>query len=346
MKVKYFIMILIFLTLLIGSQDGLTSDRKLGAAGAVELLIPMGARSIGMGGSNIANVYGTEAMYWNPAGLALLSGLEASFSYMTYFADMNISYFTAGSNVGNLGVIGLSLQTFNIGDIFVTTIENPGGTGEVLRPNFLTLNASFSRHFTDRINFGMNAKMISERIGNMSASAIAFDFGLQYRSPFGVDFGVVMRNIGTHLKYKGTGIEFDSDIPWANPNATTRKTKLDMATHELPASLNMGVAYRYQISEMHGINVSGIYSNNSFCTDQINAGLEYDFKDMFFLRAGYNHALYPETTPNGIAEYQYGLTLGFGLHFSVGGKTIMVDYAYRDMDLFSANQYFSFGFAL
>jgi hypothetical protein len=344
MKIKTAFINLIVLLMAAGQL--MASGKKLGTAGAVELTIPMGAQNVAMAGSNIANITGTEAMYWNPAGLAGIQKVAANFSYMNYFADMNISYFAVASKVQGLGVMGVTLQAMNIGDIAVTTIENPEGTGEVLSPNFLTLSGTYARAFTERINFGLNAKLVSERVGNMSATALAFDFGLQYVSPIGVDFGIVMRNYGTNLKYDGTGIEFDSDVPWANPNATSRKTKLDMASHELPISMSLGAGYRMKLADIHGLNLTGVYTNSSYDLDYLNAGAEYNLNDLFFVRGGYVYAMYPEGYPENAKEYQYGLTAGFGAKISLNSKTICFDYAYRSMDLFDANQYFSIGIGL
>lgn len=346
MKIKSLLVILLLISLMVSVHEVTAGGKRVGSAAGIELIIPMGAQNVGIGGSNVANVNGMEAMYWNPAGLSQVRGVQAGFNYMTYFADMKISYFAVATNVGKLGVVGFSLQAMDIGDIAVTTVESPEGTGEIFTPTFMTLNASYSRAFTDRINFGLNFKMISEKVEDMTASAIAFDFGLQYRSPFGIDFGVVMRNYGTNMKFDGTSIEFDSEVPWANPNATTRKTRLDMASNELPTSLALGVAYHYDINELHGLNVSGLFSNNNFNLDQMNVGLEYNFKKMFFVRGGYNMAFYPETYPEEAQEYQYGLHFGFGVHVPLGERTIMVDYAFRDMDLFDANHYVGLTFDL
>lgn len=343
MKIKYLIIPLVLILLLAGAGSALASGKKLGTAGAVELTIPMGARNIGIGGSNIANVGGTEAMYWNPAGLSRIQGGEASFNYLNYFADMSVSYIALGTGMGKVGTLGFTLQALNIGDINVTTMENPEGTGEVLNPNFITLNGTFARQFTDRINFGLNAKMVYEKIGNMSASAIAFDFGLQYLSPWGVDFGVVMRNYGSNLKYDGTGIEFDSAIPWANPNATTRKTKLDMAAQELPASLSMGLAYGFKLKDWNKLNLSASYTSASYGLEMVNGGVECVLKDMFFARAGYNLPIYPDGYPETAKEYAYGLSFGFGAHVLFNGKTIKADYGYRLMDQFSGQNFFSIG---
>ena len=343
MRIKYFFTTLCIIALLVCAGSAFASGNKLGTAGGIQLTIPMGAQNVGIGGSNIANVSGVEAMYWNPAGLSRIAKGEASFNYLNYFADMKISYFALGADVGKLGVIGFTLQAMDIGGINVTTIENPEGTGEVINPNFITLNATYSKAFTDRIHFGLNAKLISEMVANMSASAVAFDFGLQYRAPFGLDFGVVMRNYGSRMKYDGTAIEFDSDIPWANPNATTRKTRLDMAGQELPASLSMGLAYLYKLGDWHQFNVCGSYTSNSYGLEVVNAGLEYGLKKMLFLRAGYNLPLYPENYPSGAKEYQYGLSLGFGAHVNITGKTVKFDYGFREMDLLTGQHFFGVG---
>jgi len=344
MKIKYLLVGVMIMLLIVSAQDTFAGERKTGSSAASELLIPMGARSIGMGGANIANVSRTEAIYWNPAGLASLEGAEATFTYMTYFADMNVSYATIGYNVEDLGTVGLSLQALDIGGIEVTTINSPEGTGEILNPDFITLNLTFSRAMTDRILFGVNTKLVSEKIGNMSASAIAWDFGLQYRSDLNIDFGVTLKNLGSSMKFDGTGIEFDSPIPYSNPNATTRKTKADLATNELPTSLNIGLAYRYDINEQNRLNVTTAYSSNSFFSDQVIGGMEYSFDNFVFLRAGYEAPLYESNSPYETDDYQYGLTLGAGVNLDVGGNILHLDYAYRDMQLFDGNNYFTLGF--
>ncbi len=324
----------------------LASGPKLGISAAPELSIPIGGRSVALGGSHMANVQGVEAMYWNPAGLATLSGGEASFNYLSYFADMSIANVSAAVKAGSLGSIGLSFQSMSIGDIAVTTIEAPEGTGETIKPGYLTFGVSYARRMTDRINFGGNMKVITERIGNMNATGIAFDLGLQYVTPWNFSFGVTMRNFGGDMRFDGTGIEFNTNIPWADPNSTSRRTRLDMASAELPTSLSMGIAYMYPMGELQKLYVAGSFTNNSFGLNQANVGLEYGFKDMVFLRTGYAVPMYPEDYPGDKSnDYQYGLAAGLGLRVPMGGTTLLFDYAYRDMDLFDANQYFTIGFA-
>ncbi len=68
--------------LLAGSED------RIGTAGAQELRISVGSRGVAMGGALVANCSGTEALYWNPAGVVRQSGTEAMFSHLDYFAGM------------------------------------------------------------------------------------------------------------------------------------------------------------------------------------------------------------------------------------------------------------------
>ena len=342
---KKIISIFVILFMICSSIQVFAGGRKLGTAGAPELLIPMGARSVGMAGANVANINNTEAIYYNPAGLSYLENSEAAFTYMTYFADMNVSYLTAGISIGGLGKLGISLQTIEIGEIEVTTIDVPEGTGEVIKPNYLTLGLTYAKALTNRIAFGMNTKLISEKIGNMSASAVAWDFGLQYRSDANIDFGITLKNIGTKIKFDGTGIEYDSEINFANPNATTRKTKLDMGSHELPTSLQIGLAYRYNFTERQKVNVVSHFVNSSYSFDQLVSGVEFSYNDNIFLRGGYNLPIYPdEYTSDDKDDYQYGFHLGAGILLPLGSNRLKIDYAYRNMELFEGNNYFTLGF--
>jgi hypothetical protein len=160
------------------------------------------------------------------------------------------------------------------------------GTGEIINPDYLTAGLSYSNKMTDKISFGVTGKLISESIGTMKANAFAMDIGLQYHTEFGLDFGITMKNIGSEIKFDGTAIEFNSPIPYVNPNGTTRKTKLDMASAELPSSMNMGLAYKYRVTEMSQINVFGLYSKNGFELDRMNLGAELSFKNLLLLRTG------------------------------------------------------------
>jgi len=137
---------------------------------------------------------------------------EAMFSFTSYLAGININYFAIGSNLGDFGALALSVKTLNFGDIPVTTTDAPDGTGSTYSPGYLTAGLSYAKIITDRVCVGVNAKVISETIADVSAVGFAIDFGVQYRFPGNLSLGVAVKNIGTNMSFKGGSLQTVTDL--------------------------------------------------------------------------------------------------------------------------------------
>jgi uncharacterized cupredoxin-like copper-binding protein len=125
--------------------------------GAAQLLIPVGARGIAMGNANIASSTGVEALFWNPANVASMNrSVDVMFSHMNYIADIGVEYGAVAASVEGFGVLGFHVKSLSIGDIDVTTTEQPDGTGQKFTPQMLTAGVTFSRQLTDNIAVGFN----------------------------------------------------------------------------------------------------------------------------------------------------------------------------------------------
>ena len=71
-------------------------------------------------------------------------------------------------------------------------------------------------------------------------------------------------------------------------------------------------------------------------TESINLGVELGFKDMFFVRSGYNN-LFEENAEN-------GLTLGVGIDMLLQKRWVMrFDYAYADWGILGYTSRISLG---
>lgn len=164
------------------------SSKRVGTAAATQLLIPVGARDLAMGGASIANTKGVEAMYWNVAGLGRIhSSAEGMFSSMSYIADIGVNYGAVGATFGDFGVVGLSVSTLDFGDIPLTTNDDPENTsGRFYSPNFVTVGLSYARALTDAISAGLTFKVVSEQIDRVSSSGLALDIGVQYNRLVGI----------------------------------------------------------------------------------------------------------------------------------------------------------------
>ena len=334
---RYVMVMLVIVLATAGTVHAGRGD-KAGTSAAPELLIPVGARDFAVGGASLATTGGVEAIYWNPAGLSRMNNSsEVMFSHMNYIADIGVEYFAVGTTFEGFGTVGFSLKSISIGDIAVTTEDNPDGTGELFSPTYLTIGLTYSRLLTDRVSVGLTTNLISERIDRVNASGIAFNVGLQYSSfanVSGLSIGVAVKNIGPAMQFDGSGLLRQGTT--ADVSRPSSPVKIQAATDELPSTIELGVGYAYRPQDNHVLNMTGLFVNNNFSDDEYKFGLEYGFDNTFFLRGGYN--ISQETVD---ASYIYGVTAGAGVHYAFSGTSVTVDYAFRDVDFFQSNHVFS-----
>jgi len=326
------------------------TGKRIATAGAMELLIPVGAHATALSGANIANVSGIEAMYWNPAGVvASDQRAEVMFSHLKWLGDINVEYLAATANLGAFGTIGLNVKTLNFGDIVETTVENPEGTGSVFSPNYITLGINYSRKMTDRIHFGVNMKIISEKIMSVSATGVAFDFGLQYVSPVsGIKLGVVITNFGSNMRFGGADLETRVQLPGTEAGTTVSSVAIPVASFDLPTQLKLGLSYDLRVFENNILTVSGSFVNNAYAFDQYIVSGEMKLRNMFFLRGAYALAYREglEAQSDGFVsasdDFLFGPSFGGGLRLGLSPTmSLSIDYAYRLTQYFDNNQWVS-----
>jgi len=351
MRYKSFLIVtLVCVVLLVSIQAEASTGKRIGTAGASELLIPVGARATALGGANLAYVSGVEAIYWNPAGIvATEQKAEAMFSHTEWIADINLDYFAATFSLGSVGAVGVSLNNVGFGEINETTIQNPEGTGSVFSPNYLTVGLSYSRKMTDRIHFGITGKMISEKIMSVSASGFGLDVGLQYvNAAAGLKLGVALTNFGTEMKFDGSDLETRVQLPGTESGTTISSVAIPAAKFDLPSQLKIGVAYDMLKTERNLLSLVGSFVNNSYAYDQYTLGAEFAFDKMFFLRWAFTTA-YREGLDDvndaftfASQDHIFGPSFGAGFKFEVGANmSLSLDYAYRTTQFLNDSQWFS-----
>ena len=67
--------------------------------------------------------------------------------------------------------------------------------------------------------------------------------------------------------------------------------------------------------------------------ESVNIGAEYVLNQMIFLRGGYNTLFAKDS--------ETGLSFGGGLKYTIGGPTLVLDYAYRDFGILNQVQMFT-----
>lgn len=315
------------------------NEDRSGQAGAPELLINPYAASAGWGNAGMSYVKGVEAMFGNVAGLTGINSLDVNFSHTDWLkgSDVKVSAFGLAVRVGESSVLGLSFFTLNPGEIHETTTDSPEGAGlGTFKPSLMNINVAFAKSFSNSISGGFNLKIISESISNMGAVGVALDAGIQYTTgPFdNIHFGITLKNIGPTMTMSGDGLAFKS---YFYPNSSLQWTVIQRADQfELPTQLSIAAAYDWHFAEEQRITIAGNFISNSFTKDQYVAGLEYGWKEMFLVRAGYvfESGLFKGILDNDCMNLNKGLHAGCSVQVPItkgdNPTVLAVDYAFRN----------------
>lgn len=267
------------------------NEDRIGSAGASELLVNPWARSAAFADAGIASTRGLEASFSNIAGLAFTNKTEIKFNYSNWMGKAGIALNSAGiaQRVSENDVISVSIQSFNFGDIDITTVANPEGNIGTFSPRTNIFNIGYARTFSSSIYAGVNVKVVNQRISNLKATGVVFDAGIRYvtgeQDQF--KFGITLKNVGGTMKFKGDGLSNQTNYTETGITATLEQRS---ATFEMPTTLGIGASYDFNFDEKNKLIVALGFTANSFQSDQFRIGLDYGMKAdkvAFNIRAGY-----------------------------------------------------------
>ncbi len=311
---------------------------RAGSAGATQLLINPWARSAGWGLANTASIRGVESMFGNIAGLAHVNRTEVLFTNTTWLSGsgVQINSVGLGQKVGASGVLGFSATTMSFGELEVTTVDVPEGGRGTFSPSLANIGVSYSKSFSNSIHGGMLVRVVSEAISNVRTSGICFDAGIQYvTGPMdNVHFGIALKNVGPAMQFAGDGLSVQGLLVQGSDQLTLEQRS---AHFEIPSLLTIGFAYDWHVSDMHRLSFAGTFVSNSFTKDQGIVGVEYAFRKMFHLRAGY---LYEDGITDDAERTTVftGPSAGLSVDFPFGDEkksALAIDYGYRATNPFA-----------
>ncbi|MDH4222443.1 MAG: PorV/PorQ family protein [candidate division Zixibacteria bacterium] len=310
---------------------------KVGTSGAQFLKIGVGAQNIGKGNAVTACIGDITSVFWNPAGLANLNGSEVSFTHTEWIAEINYDNIAYGFPMGQ-GVAGVFFGILSMPEFEETTVEQPEGTGVNFSCYDLVVGASYARKLSDRFSFGLNAKFIRQAIWELSANGLAFDMGFQYATGFrSLKLGMSMSNFGTNMRYSGQQLRHETQIyPGSPPTYQDIPVNVESKSYPLPLLFRIGLSYNFIEDEDNLLMASmdGIQPNDG--REMGAFGMEYSYRNNFFVRAGYE--LCKET------GYEGGFTAGAGFAYKLTSRmSAKIDYAYADFGLLDQVHRFTLG---
>jgi hypothetical protein len=304
---------------------------NLGTSGAQFLKIDVDARVVALGGANVAFTQGAMALYYNPAGIANMEKHSLALSYTDWVTDIKYNYLAYETPVHVFGNIGVHLAVLSMGDMEVTTLYQPDGTGETFGANSWVVGITNAYQLTNRFSFGVTAKYIREQISQLTANSVAFDIGTLYYTGFkNLRIAMSTRNFGTDSKFDGKELEttFDQD---SNSTTAPILIKKETTSQPLPLTFRFGVAYDFEFSESSKLMAALDGYNTRDRGQQASLGFEYSWRDRLALRAGYK-----------IRTDEEGLAVGGGYDFEIPGfGNLGVNYAWADLGRLQSAHRFS-----
>ncbi|MBT8196756.1 MAG: PorV/PorQ family protein, partial [Bacteroidia bacterium] len=196
------------------------NEDRTGQAGASELLINPWAKSSGWGGVNTSSAHGIDAMFLNIAGLSFIDKTDISFTHTQWLkgSDININSVGIGVKAGESGAFGISVMSFDFGEVDITTVDIPEGGIGTFQPQYINIGIGYAKEFSNSIHGGLAIKIISESIADVSAQGVAFDAGIQYVTGFNEDkddlsFGIALKNVGSPMRFEGDGLAVRGNAP-------------------------------------------------------------------------------------------------------------------------------------
>ncbi|RPI01330.1 MAG: PorV/PorQ family protein [Calditrichaeota bacterium] len=332
-------MLVSFIWLLIVQPLAAQKITKVGTTAARFLNIDVGARAVGMGGAYTTLADDPSALYWNPAGLALFKNNQVTFNHMNWLADVNLDFAALAVPLHAWGTLGIAATFMTMGEMEVTTVSQPMGTGEQFDAGSYVFSLGYGNDLTDRFSIGGNLKYIHENIYHCNAAGIAFDIGTLFKTQFyGMTIGAAISNYGAKMRMSGRDLLIQADVnPQISGNNENINANLQTDAYDLPLIFRVGIG----VDVLKGAGNSNLYlavdaMHPNDDTESINLGAEYGYKNLFFLRGGYK-SLFAKDSEDGLS-----LGVGLRLHFA-GLAGMEFDYAFQDFGILNNIQMFSIG---
>ena len=313
------------------------------------LTIGIGARSLAMGGAQVAAVRDVTAAYWNPAALtAVRHKQEFYLMHAEYFAGIaQYDYFGFTTPFGNQNQLAVSLIRFGVDDIPDTRFLYDAN-GALNYSNIQFFNAadyalllSFAREVSDRLKLGGNTKVIHRNVGKFAqAWGFGLDVGGIYRMG-NVTFGLMLRDITTTYN----AWAHDADQVRSIYSQTSNEVPVNTVEITLPRAIG-GISYDFKQSDTYSFSaVMDLETtfdgkrNTLFSTELVSIdpriGIEFGFRNLAFLRAGVRNF-------QQIKDFQGNRSLDFLPSMGLGvliSKKITIDYALSDLGDMSESPY-------
>ncbi len=299
-----------------------------GTSAANFLKLPVGARAMGMAGSDLTVATDATILAWNVGMIALVPQNTVTFSHIPWLVDTQVNYL-GGVYHAPFGSVGFDLRFFGAGDIEETTLAEQDGTGRFVRANSYEIGATYGKRLTDRFSFGVKLKLVEEQLANVRAGGFGMDIGAVFQTNLLRDLRLAfaLTNFGSKLQFAGRDLRVAFPVP-DNPEGKSVAAQLQTGEWELPLGFRIGASSDVLNSSQARLRLNyGVYDARDFLPRHLIGG-ELILLKILAVRTGYE-----------IGPDDGRLTLGAGLNLDFReSKTLRVDYGFMEQPYFAGSQ--------
>ena len=253
MKMKKFALLFLLASLqnIIAQQDS-----RVITTGVPFLLVAADARAAGMGDQGVATSPDAFSQQWNPAKYAFAvdkQGFTASYTpYLTDLVnDISLGQATYYNRFNERSAIAVGLRYFGLGEIELR--QNADDVPQIVKPNELALDGSYSLHLSERFAMSVAGRYIrsalripsGESTDSKPASSFAVDVAGYYvgeEAAF-ADFNGRLR-LGFNFQNMGPKINYDAGA------------SDDNSANFLPANMRIGAGYDFILDDFNKVTLS------------------------------------------------------------------------------------------
>jgi len=320
---KWVLLTLLLFTFRVQAQVGLD---KIAQSTMNFQQVGLSAKASALGEAFCAVGRGSEALFYNPAGVAEMDHTYDLRVYATqWIADIQYLAGALAWDWDRYGTIALSIMAVDYGDIHTTALlsaaettlypEGYKDTGLAENVGAYSIGLTYGRAISTQFFIAANARLVGQNLGStvMSAGAIkdnsalklVFDAGVKYYTGLkSFRFGMAIRNFSSNIKRE----EINEQMP---------------LTFTMGAAMNLIDLFSVQAANKNALTLAIDFVHPNNYSERMNIGLEYAYASRIALRAGYQ-------SNQDLASWSAGM----GLNTQVGKNRVTIDYSYSYFEIF------------
>ncbi|UTW64371.1 PorV/PorQ family protein [bacterium SCSIO 12741] len=278
-------------------------------------------RSLGMASSNVTLRGDGFTSFTNPAAITSVSSTSIGTSNLLIGNGINQTFLSVVQPwEKRTAAFALTVNNLSSGRQEVRTEFQPHGTGEYFYVVNTAIGLGISKQLSDQFSFGLKLNYIHESIAQYQNNTFTADLGFLYQTDVrDLSFAVVVSNFGGSTALSGDFQELKF-----NQNSTPTPER-----YPVPTVFKLGISMYPIQTDKHELLAAVQLNHPNDNSENISMGLEYGYRKLVFVRAGY---------VLGRKSYTYP-TFGAGFKTRIGHHPLHIQYAFVPTTFFGVQHH-------